>query len=365
MEIIYISGEREYLSEDTLPYMMRNRKQNVSVIMPMYGELQLRYYDRLEFKGNIEIDNLSVGIFHMVHNRLSFYLLENTHFFGAGRYYNADGELDRFIFFSKASAKAVEMLALKGIIHTKGWRTAAVPCFLKEKRTILFELENLEEQFPITKADFERHNIKQPIYGGSLLAVGIEQSDELLVGEKNLSLYALSPNSPFKLDSLLRLYRHKIHYISKYINTKKYNPLSDSSLEVNFGVRTLFKRKANEEALVISVDKEIVGAVRVDRASDDYMKMLACADFAHTSHPMEAMAYGCIPLLKYSPCLPDCVNAGNSIIYSNLPPIEEVFRDNERVVELRRMCLKSVRGEREYLADFIKLYENIRGKHRF
>lgn len=306
-----------------LPLELNKIKDNeVCIVMPYYGSIKNNpdlgaeyvtgFYMPLAWRGTY------VGVFKKVikskgvgRNKradLTYYFIDNEYYFcrNSNLYgYIDDGE--RFAFFSKAVLEVLNHIDFApDIIHCNDWQTGFVPLYLKafyqqnekfEKIRTVFTIHNIEYQ---GKADPEFlsevlgvdekwrnaatfDNLINALKCAIVLADKVTTVSDTYAHELNYAYFA------HKLEDILRENQYKTCGIVNGIDTKLYNPETDTSIPCNFKASDLSgKAKCKEElqkalGLPVRPDVPIVAMISrlvshkglelVERVSSDLMNL--------------------------------------------------------------------------------------------
>ena len=108
--------------------LAKNKDNDVSVILPLYGNISLEYKSQFKFLTNY---NVSVGwrwqycgVFFFEYEGVKFYFIDNEYYFRReGNIYGFYDDGERFAFFSRAALDALSRLDIyPDILHCKNIR---------------------------------------------------------------------------------------------------------------------------------------------------------------------------------------------------------------------------------------------------
>ncbi|MGI6710047.1 MAG: glycogen synthase GlgA [Bacilli bacterium] len=259
--------------------MASNTNYKVEVIMPLYRGILEKYGKKLKFLGKSQIQlawrKLYCGLFRMVYEGVTYYFIDNKYYFDRDNIYGHYDDGERFAFFSKSVIDVLPLLTNQpDVIHTHDWHTALVNIFLD----ILYKKEG---KYMDIKSVFTIHNIEyQGRFGEHILedvfGISKKYTDLLMYnGDINLVKGAIvcsdlittvSPRYAREialsqyacgLEYIIRLNSSKIVGIINGINTEFYNPMTDQSINANFDIDSIEKRKENKKALQMGLDLEV------------------------------------------------------------------------------------------------------------
>lgn len=296
MKILFVSSEVAPFAASggladvsgSLPKAIKDRQQACRVIMPLYSHIQQQYGDRLEYITNFEVDlswrKLYCGLFKLNFGSTIHYFIDSQAYFARGRLYGEYDDGERFAFFSKAVATAIEYMDFAPeIVHCNDWQTALIPLFInlyhrnnpkyKGIKTV-FTIHNMQFQgkFPMDFAfdvlGLLPHQKGLVEYDGmcNCMKAAIEQSDTITTVSPTYAKEILSPWYGFGLDHFLRAYRFKLLGIINGIDQKTYNPEADSDIPASYTERDLSgkaicKQRLQEELGLWQNDSPLVGMV--------------------------------------------------------------------------------------------------------
>ena len=124
----------------SLPKELDKEYYDVRVILPRYSCMKQEMKDRMEYLTNFYMDynweSRYVGLFRAVVDGITYYFIDNEHYFTNGSVYTDDPlwEIERYGYFSKAALSALPVLNFRpDLIHCHDWQTGLVPVYLKER----------------------------------------------------------------------------------------------------------------------------------------------------------------------------------------------------------------------------------------
>jgi len=244
------------------------RGLDVRVVAPLYSSFRDRYEQQMKFLGETTVSlswrSLYCGVFMLERDGMTYYFVDNRHYFGrTGAYgYYDDGE--RFAFFSKAVFSVMEIAKFTpDIIHAHDWQTALVPIYAKtrfrDKTTgikTIFTMHNLEYQGKyqrdILMDVFDIYNEERGLveYNGciNLMKGAIVCADKLTTVSPSYAAEIMTDGG-YGLEPILRENSAKLSGIINGIDTKTYDPSTDRSLFKNYTTETLDDKANNKKIL--------------------------------------------------------------------------------------------------------------------
>ena len=231
-----------------------------------------------EFVGSFNIfmswRNQYAGIFKLVSNGVTFYLIDNEQYFMRDEMYGYKDDSERFAFFSLAALEALRMLNFRpDVIHVHDWQVGMIPCLLKEKYRNDEFFKGVKSVLTIHNPAFKGFMDKYYLnnyYGlpDSLYDMGKVRFDGLVSTLKAGIIFAdqistvspthrnelLDPLSSFKFNYVLELRKDDFVGIVNGIDNDEYNPQTDALLAKNYSASAFIKAKeANKKALFAAI----------------------------------------------------------------------------------------------------------------
>lgn len=264
-------------------YLKKTDKVDVRVVLPYYSVIPQEYQSRFRLVGERTVElswrKEHCGIYECELNGITYYFIQNEHYFNREKLFGYEDDVERFSFFSKAVLDMFPIISFyPDIIHTNDWQSGMVCTFLKilawqnpkyEHIKTLHNIHNLlyqgiadfgvvkdllgvEDKFAYLFDYFGQANIMKSaiLCADQIVAVSDTYKYEIQKTEKGNGLEGL-------LDSL----DYKITGIINGIDYEYYNPETDPTIYEMFGKDTLEKRLINktklQEALGLKVDANV------------------------------------------------------------------------------------------------------------
>jgi len=244
------------------------RKYDIRVVMPLYEAFREQYENEFSFVGETTVQlawrNQYCGVFEHKHGNVTYYFIDNRHYFDRDNTYGYDDDGERFAFFSKAVFSVMELVGYTpDVVHAHDWQSALVPIYAKTR---------FSEVYPDMKTVFTIHNLEyQGKFGNEILTDVFDLSGDeaqlvefdgcinLIKGAIVCSdkLTTVSPSyareiqngGGFGLDVILRENSYKLSGIINGIDYSIYNPETDQVLEKNYTMDTLNGKVSNKMKL--------------------------------------------------------------------------------------------------------------------
>ncbi len=138
----------------SLPVALAENGDNVSVILPLYTQIPEEWRTKMTFCRYIYVDlswrHEYCGLFSLSYRGVTWYFVDNEHYFKRDRIYGELDDAERFAFFSRA---VVDLLPgfeeMPDVIHCNDWQTALIPVYLrdgKQRIKTVFTIHNIAYQ---------------------------------------------------------------------------------------------------------------------------------------------------------------------------------------------------------------------------
>ena len=250
----------------------KNKAYNVSVILPLYQQVDANYRQLFKFVGNFEVSlawrRVYCGVFTFEYKNVTYYFIDNEYYFkrnqGLYGYYD-DGE--RFAFFSKAALDVIGYLGIyPDVLHCHDWQTALSIIYLKtcykesglyNKIKTVFTIHNIEYQgkysFDILGDLFgisdEYRNFLDNDGIINLMKGAMELCDRLTTVSPTYAQEIKDDYFAHGLASVVRRNEHKLTGILNGIDYDFYNPEIDKMLFAQYSQENLNGKAVCKESL--------------------------------------------------------------------------------------------------------------------
>ncbi len=242
--------------------LAENKGLDVSVILPLYGNINEQYKSEFKFITNF---NVSVawrwqyaGVYYYEYKGVKFYFIDNEYYFKReGNIYGFYDDGERFAFFSRAALDLIARLNIyPDVLHCNDWQTAASIIFLKgmyygdenfRKIKSVFTIHNIEYQGIFNMDTFDSlfgfpEAIKNFVeFDGcvNLMKGAIEMTDIVSTVSPTYAQEIKNPFFAHRLDNIINRNANKLHGILNGIDIDYYNPETDKCLFKNYSVNDL------------------------------------------------------------------------------------------------------------------------------
>ena len=277
------------------------RGHHVAVMLPLYDTISKQWRRQMTFHRFIYV-NLSwrheyCGLFSLEYRGVTWYFVDNEHYFARGRLYGEGDDGERFGFFSRAVLDLLPLLdEMPQVIHCNDWQTALVPVYrqdltgrwdaLRGIRTV-FTIHNIEYQgkfgantvsdlFGLDRGWYDGGTLEMDgcvnlMKGAMLCADAVTTVSPTYARQLCLSAYAQG------MESVVQRCGEKFSGIVNGIDTAVFDPATDPVLPAHYSVRNLRGKATCKKALqqelglqvqsdvpVISMVSRLVGHKGID-----------------------------------------------------------------------------------------------------
>ena len=168
MRILYVTGEAFPFCKTggladvagSLPPALAKNGDQVAVILPLYGQIGQLWRQQMTFRRYIYVDlgwrHEYCGLFSLESRGVTWYFVDNEHYFARPRLYGEFDDGERFAFFSKAVIDLMPSLDwMPDVLHCNDWQTALVPIYLKDVATRWPEVRRIRTVFTIHNIEYQ------------------------------------------------------------------------------------------------------------------------------------------------------------------------------------------------------------------
>ncbi|QBO36358.1 glycogen synthase GlgA [Periweissella cryptocerci] len=261
-----------------LPRALNAAGDDVRVVVPYYSELfPAKYKDRLVDLANFEVhingQNKYAGIKTLNLDGITYYFIDNVEYFGRDQLYDFWDDGERYAFFQLAIIEMMQVIDfIPRVIHVNDWHTAFIPVLLRTKFHWVGAFKNIKTMLTIHNLMFQGYF--PPVILDSLFDMGQEtfRDDRAKAGDmlnwlKGGINYAdavntvsptyaqeiMTPEFGEGLDGVLRNVSYKVSGIMNGIDTKLYNPMTDTALPAPYSATDLSGKAVDKAALQAEV----------------------------------------------------------------------------------------------------------------
>ena len=289
MNILYVTGEAAPFCKTggladvsgSLPVALAARGQHVAVILPLYDTISRQWRHQMTFRRYIYVDlawrHEYCGLFSLKHRGVTWYFVDNEHYFARGRLYGERDDGERFGFFSRAVMELLPLLdEMPDVIHCNDWQTALVPVYRQDLagrwdalsgiRTVFtihnieFGPETVDDLFGLHRGWYEGGTLQMDgclnlMKGAMLCADAVTTVSPTYARQLHLSAYAEG------MESVVQRCGEKFSGIVNGIDISVFDPATDPVLPAHYSVKNsrgkASCKKALQEELGLQVQSDV------------------------------------------------------------------------------------------------------------
>ncbi len=169
MKILYVSSEASPFAAsgglgDVMgalpPKIASNPGFEVEVILPFYESVRQKFGDKLEklcdLSFNFSWRRTGASIFKAEHSGVTYYFVENHHYFDRSALYGEYDDGERFAFFSLAVVEfLIQHNNIPDILHANDWQSALAVIYLKTKFANVQKLSGIKTIYTIHNIEYQ------------------------------------------------------------------------------------------------------------------------------------------------------------------------------------------------------------------
>lgn len=244
-------------------------RYDIRIVLPLYSQVKHQFVHELEYLGYTYVAlawrNQYCGIFKKQVGAVTYYFIDNEYYFDRSGCYGQYDDAERFAFYCKAVMEMLDFVDFHPqILHAHDWQSALSIVYLKTK---------YNWKYGMVKAVFTIHNIEYqgkysmdllgdifdlgPEHRGlmeyemciNLMKAAIECADVVTTVSPTYAQQLFDDYYAHGLAHIIRNNAWKLKGILNGIDVESYNPETDPSLFVNYGVNTIERKKENKVQL--------------------------------------------------------------------------------------------------------------------
>ena len=281
MRILYVTGEAFPFCKTggladvagSLPPALAKNGDQVAVILPLYGQIGQLWRQQMTFRRYIYVDlgwrHQYCGLFSLESRGVTWYFVDNEHYFARPRLYGEFDDGERFAFFSKAVIDLMPSLDwMPDVLHCNDWQTALVPIYLKDVATrwpevrpirTVFTIHNIEYQgrfgsdtvdqlFGLDRGWYDDGTLQMDgdvnlMKGAMLMADAVTTVSPTYAAQLHDPAYAEG------MASVVDMVGWKMHGVVNGIDTDSYDPAADLALPHHYDAEHMAGKAACKAAL--------------------------------------------------------------------------------------------------------------------
>lgn len=261
----------------SLPPALAKAGDDVAVILPLYGQIGQTWREKMTYRGYIYVDvawrHEYCGLFSLRYQGVTWYFVDNEHYFKRPTLYGEYDDGERFAFFSKAVVNLLPSLdEMPEVIHCNDWQTALIPIYRQDISTRWPDIAGIKTVFTI-------HNIEyQGRFGGdtvedlfgldrgwwedgtlqmdgdvNLLKAALLTSDAVTTVSPTYARQLCTPQYASGMDSIISRLGGKLHGVLNGIDTVSFDPARDEKIPARYSPSDLSGKAKCKADLQVSL----------------------------------------------------------------------------------------------------------------
>ena len=246
--------------------------EEVAIILPLYNKVKALGLP-LEFATTVDVHlgwrAESSNVFKVIQDGISYYFLENWHYFERDGIYGYDDDGERFAFYTMAVVHLLEKINFKpDIIHAHDWQPGMIFCYIRENdmpfyydTRFVFTIHNPAFQGILDRYSLgDLYNLPDRLFlsgqvefGGrvSTLKSGIMYANKITTVSPNHRCELLTPEGSMGLNSVLSFREYDFCGFLNGIDYEEFNPSKDKYIVKEYNTKNYIEgKKANKLKLL-------------------------------------------------------------------------------------------------------------------
>lgn len=262
----------------SLPKYLNDLKDDVRVILPLYGQLEDKYRAQLQLVMQYETQvgwrNQYTGIYELNFEGVHYYFIDNEQYFKRDRLYGFEDDGERFVYFSNAVIEFLYRGDFKpDILHGHDWQAAACVALCNIKKPVngiktVYTIHNILYQGWLRYDAFDDlFNVDRMHFGGfewrgslNLMKAGIFHADKITTVSPSYAHEIQKSYYGEGLEPMLIERQMDLIGIINGLDIESYNSMKDESLYIPFKTSIVKKRQGKEKlqaSLCLPVNKDV------------------------------------------------------------------------------------------------------------
>ena len=281
MNILYVTSEAVPVCKTggladvagSLPQSLAACGENVSVILPLYQSVADAWREKLHFERYIYVRlawrSIYCGLFSYKMQGVTWYFVDNEHYFKRPELYGYYDDGERFAFFYRAVTELLPLLGEKpDIVHCNDWQSALVPVYIRDEavregfykpiRTVItvhnieyqgrYGRDTLEDLFGLDAGWFTGGTLDfdgdvNLLKGALITADAVTAVSPTYAQELKYAYFAHG------LESVMQMVEGKLHGVLNGIDMERYDPANDLNLAAPYTAQDLAGKAKDKAAL--------------------------------------------------------------------------------------------------------------------
>ena len=289
MNILYVTSEAVPYCKTggladvagSLPQALAKGGDHVSVILPLYQTVSENWIDQLHFEKwtyvRLAWRSVYCGLFSLEHEGVTWYFVDNEHYFKRPDLYGYYDDGERFAFFSRAVTELLPDLPEKpDVVHCNDWQSALVPIYIRDEAVRQDFYKGIHTVITVHNVEYQGRYGRDTLEDLFGLAHGWYDDGTMeFAGDVNLlkgaivtadAVTAVSPTYAQELkyayfahglEDIMNSNAGKLHGVLNGLDMERYNPRKDANLVQHYSPGRMPGKAKNKEQLQLTMGLQV------------------------------------------------------------------------------------------------------------
>ena len=289
MNILYVTSEAVPFCKTggladvagSLPQALAKGGDHVSVILPLYQTVSENWIDQLHFEKwtyvRLAWRSVYCGLFSLEREGVTWYFVDNEHYFKRPDLYGYYDDGERFAFFSRAVTELLPDLPEKpDVVHCNDWQSALVPIYIRDESVRQDFYKGIHTVITVHNVEYQGRYGRDTLEDLFGLAHGWYDDGTMeFAGDVNLlkgaivtadAVTAVSPTYAQELkyayfahglEDIMNMNAGKLHGVLNGLDMDRYNPRSDANLVQHYSPGRMAGKARNKEQLQLTMGLQV------------------------------------------------------------------------------------------------------------
>jgi len=289
MNILYVTSEAVPYCKTggladvagSLPQALAKGGDHVSVILPLYQTVSENWIDQLHFEKwtyvRLAWRSVYCGLFSLEREGVTWYFVDNEHYFKRPDLYGYYDDGERFAFFSRAVTELLPDLPEKpDVVHCNDWQSALVPIYIRDEAVRQDFYKGIHTVITVHNVEYQGRYGRDTLEDLFGLAHGWYDDGTMeFAGDVNLlkgaivtadAVTAVSPTYAQELkyayfahglEDIMNSNASKLHGVLNGLDMERYNPRKDANLVQHYSPGRMTGKAKNKEQLQLTMGLQV------------------------------------------------------------------------------------------------------------
>ena len=289
MNILYVTSEAVPFCKTggladvagSLPQALAKGGEHVSVILPLYQTVSENWIDQLHFEKwtyvRLAWRSVYCGLFSLEREGVTWYFVDNEHYFKRPDLYGYYDDGERFAFFSRAVTELLPDLPEKpDVVHCNDWQSALVPIYIRDEAVRQDFYKGIHTVITVHNVEYQGRYGRDTLEDLFGLAHGWYDDGTMeFAGDVNLlkgaivtadAVTAVSPTYAQELkyayfahglEDIMNSNAGKLHGVLNGLDMERYNPRKDANLVQHYSPGRMAGKAKNKEQLQLTMGLQV------------------------------------------------------------------------------------------------------------